>query len=247
MNNYRQNFIVHCVIVLLTWILCMCIGLFVGPVASLTGVALFFWNWSVCCHWVSTGFALWYLYKWSNQGAFADCMENMSPEARIQMMEALSDLIKIDAAVSEAEEVEEEEEEEDLTNVGGTLQDIGRDEDGTYLLLDGHKLRNFTPFPDGSTWNFHLKASDYLTISIHAERPSFAVDRLGDNYRFSVVLMAGDDKEFVVTYSEYEDVAALAEKVMEDTGFDTSDIYYGYTPEQAARFVRKLTAYLSNK
>lgn len=248
MNNYRQNFIVHCVIVLLTWILCMCIGFFVGPVSALSGIALFFWNWSVCCHWVSTAFALWYLYKWSNQSAFDDCMENMTPEARIQLVGALSEFIKKHEA--EAEEVEEEEEEEILTNVGGTRHDKGRDEEGVYLLLDDLKLRNWhNPNENTEYYNLHIELTDYVTISIHAERALFALREKGIDYRFSVVLMAGEgkEKEFVVTYADDESVAALAEKVQEDTGFDTSDVIYGRSAEDAVRQIRKLRAYFADK
>ena len=246
MNNYRQNFIVHSLIVLLTWILCICIGFFVGPIASLTGSALFFWNWSVACHWFSTAFACYYLYKWSNQGPFADCMENMPYATRLAMCEAMVQLLKKED--SEAEVEEEEEEEEDLSNIGGTRHDKGRDEEGVYLLLDDLKLRNMhNPNENTEYYNLHLKLTDYVTLSIASERAFFPSREKGIDYRFSVVLMAGEDQEFVVSYANDESVAALAEKVQEDTGFDTSDVIFGREAEDAVRQIRKLRAYFADK
>ena len=141
-------------------------------------------------------------------------------------------------------------------NLGGTQADIEVSECGETmtLYLDGITLDWVSEMNDFRT---RVQVSETIEISLTAERNSWKAGRRGNpRMCFNIALINHDEEtkdsdrqidiDFVTTYHGNDEIVALAEKIEEETGYDMSDLNYGFSNKEAAEWMRKLRLFFVN-
>ena len=141
-------------------------------------------------------------------------------------------------------------------NLGGTPADIDVSECGETmtLYLDGIVLDWVSEMNDFRT---RIPVSDTIEISLTAEHSSWKVGyKNNPAMLFNIALINNDEEtkdpgssitiDFVTTYHGNDEIVALAEKIEESTGYDMSDLNYGFSNEEAATWMRKLRIFFAN-